>query len=52
MLEWIETEPDYLIRVITGDESWVFQYDPVTNGQSGEWDSPQYPRKKEARMSK
>jgi hypothetical protein len=26
------TEPDFLTRVITGDESWFFEYDPETKG--------------------
>jgi hypothetical protein len=33
MLERLETEPDFLKRVITGDESWFFEYDPVTKRQ-------------------
>jgi hypothetical protein len=30
MLERPETKPDFLNRVITGDESWFFEYDPET----------------------
>jgi hypothetical protein len=30
MLERPETEPDFLNWVITGDESWFFEYDPET----------------------
>ncbi|GFY03017.1 mariner Mos1 transposase [Trichonephila clavipes] len=39
-------------NVITGDESWFFQYDPETKLQSNEWHTPQSPRQKKARMSK
>jgi hypothetical protein len=30
LLERLETEPNLLDKVITGDESWVFEYDPET----------------------
>jgi hypothetical protein len=52
MLEQLETEPDFLNRVITGDESSFFEYDPETKRQSEEWHTPHSPRQKEARMSK
>ena len=31
-----EIEPNFLHKVITGDESWVFDYDPQTRWQSEE----------------
>ena len=34
MLELLETEPNLLKRVATGDESWIFEYDPLTKRQS------------------
>jgi hypothetical protein len=52
MLEWLETEPYFLNRFITGDESWFFEYDPETKRQSEEWHVPQSARKKKAYMSK
>lgn len=27
--------------IVTGDETWSFQYDPETKRQSAEWKSPQ-----------
>jgi hypothetical protein len=30
MFEPLETEPDFLSRVITDDESWFVEYDPET----------------------
>jgi hypothetical protein len=36
MLEQLETEPDFLKWVITGDESCFFEYDPETKRQSEE----------------
>jgi len=39
-------------RVITGDESWVYGYDPETKQQSSQWKSPGSPRPKKARQSR
>lgn len=52
LLEQVESDPTLLDRVITGDESWFFQYDPETKRQSQQWLSPGAPRPKKARMSK
>lgn len=52
LLKTIEDDPDFLGRVITGDETWVFQYDPETKRQSLQWKSPSSPRPRKARMSK
>jgi len=51
-LENIENATDFFQNVITCDENWIFQYDPETKRQSMDWKSPQFPRKKKARMSK
>ncbi len=45
-------DPEMLKRVITGDESWIFQYDPETKRQSLQWKYPGSPRPKKAKMSK
>jgi len=39
-LEKVESDPTLLDRVMTGDESWFFQYDPKTKRQSQQWLSP------------
>ena len=39
-------------RVITGDESWVYGYDPETKQQSSQWKSQGSPRPKKARQSR
>jgi len=39
-------------RVITGDESWVYGYDPETKQQSSQWKSPGSPVVKKARQSR
>jgi len=30
LLDCLTSEPNFLQRVITGDETWVFEYDPTT----------------------
>ncbi|XP_011880667.1 PREDICTED: putative uncharacterized protein FLJ37770 [Vollenhovia emeryi] len=52
LLELCENDPNFLNSVITGDESWIFEYDPETKRQSSEWHTPAEPRPKKARMSK
>ena len=39
-------------RVITGDETWCFQYDTETKRQSMQWKTQNSPRPKKARMSR
>jgi hypothetical protein len=46
-----EIEPDFLDKVITGDESWVFDSDPESKQQSVEWHTKSSHLKK-ARMSR
>ncbi|VVC37210.1 Armadillo-like helical [Cinara cedri] len=36
-LKQIENDPSFLERVITGDEPWIFEYDPETDETSQEW---------------
>ena len=50
LLGRLEIEPNFLYKVITGDESWVFDYDPETKRQSEEWHTKSSPRLKKARM--
>jgi hypothetical protein len=33
LLDRLVTEPNFMTRVITADESWVFEYDPETKRQ-------------------
>lgn len=47
-----EDNPSFLDNVITGDESWIFQYDPESKRQSSEWHTTSSPRQKKARMCK
>ena len=52
IIKHLQTEPDLLLRVITGDETWIFEYDPETKRQSCQWKSLTLLRPKKARQSK
>jgi len=52
LLGRLEIEPNFLHKVITGDESWVFDYDSETKRQSEEWHTKSSPLPKKARMSR
>ena len=47
ILDQLETEPNLLKRVVTGDESWIFEYDLLTK-----WKSALSPKPKKARVFK
>jgi len=42
----LERQDDILGRVITVDETWVYQYDPETKRQSAPWKTVNSPRPK------
>ncbi|CAN8013668.1 unnamed protein product, partial [Ixodes persulcatus] len=50
--ERYETDPEFSDRVITGDETWIFEYDPESKQQRSEWHTTKSRRPKKARMSK
>lgn len=52
MLELLRAKPNFLDKVVTGDETWVFEYDPESKRQSSEWHTANSPKPKKARMSK
>jgi len=52
LLDRLEREPELFSRVITGDESWILEYDPETKHQIREWHTANSPRPKKARMNK
>ena len=37
VLNQLQNEPDVLGRVITGDETYIFEYDLETMSQSSQW---------------
>jgi len=48
----LERQDDILGHVITGDETWVYQYGPETKQQSAQWKTSNSPRPKKFRWSK
>ena len=51
LLKRIENDGNFFRHVITGDESWIFEYDPETKRQIAEWHTSNSPRQKKAIMS-
>jgi histone-lysine N-methyltransferase SETMAR len=45
-LERYRTEGDFLLNIVTGDESWFHHFQPETKHHSMEWRHPTSPRKK------
>jgi len=43
MQKAVRHDRDFLSRVITGDESWLYDYDPETKQQSTQWKTPSSP---------
>jgi len=46
----LENDPNFLSRVITGDESWCYVYDPKSKQASSQWKTPRSPRPKKIRQ--
>lgn len=44
--------PGFMNNIITGDETWVYGYDPETKAQSSHWKTPKSPRMKKAKMTR
>lgn len=42
IVERLQEDPYFTEKVITGDETWIFQDDPETKQQSAEWHTNQY----------
>jgi len=41
--ERAQNNPNFMSSVITGDESWVYGYDPETKQMSSQWKTASYP---------
>jgi len=52
LLNMINSDQNFLDKVITGDESWCFVYDPETKRQSSEWVGEYSPRPKKLGFQK
>jgi len=45
-----QNDPNFMSSVITGDECWVYGYDPETKQMSSQWSTSSSPRPKKARQ--
>jgi hypothetical protein len=52
LFEQSTQDPSFLGKMVTGDESWVFTYDPKTKMQSSEWHTSSSPGPKNSRATK
>ncbi|XP_076801747.1 uncharacterized protein LOC143446129 [Clavelina lepadiformis] len=43
-------DPEFMKTIITGDETWVYGYDPQTRFQSSQWKHVEYQRPKKAQQ--
>nr|XP_050038879.1 uncharacterized protein LOC126536027 [Dermacentor andersoni] len=50
MLDSTNSDPNFMSTIITGDESWVYGYDPETKSHSPQWKHSTSPRPKKARQ--
>ena len=50
MLDYANSDPEYMNFVTTGNESWVYGYDLETKAQSSQWKHSTSPRPKKARQ--
>ncbi|UYV69539.1 hypothetical protein LAZ67_6003926 [Cordylochernes scorpioides] len=52
MVEMTRTDPEWMQKIITGEETWVYQYDLETKRQSSQWIERGEPKPKKARFTK
>ncbi|XP_072142113.1 protein GVQW3-like [Dermacentor andersoni] len=50
ILDSTNRDPDFMNTIITGDESWVYGYDPETKSQSSQWKHSTSPKPRKARQ--
>jgi len=51
MKDQMKTDPVFLSKIITGDESWCYGYNLETKQQSSKWKSASSPRPKKVEAS-
>ncbi|XP_035215471.1 histone-lysine N-methyltransferase SETMAR-like [Stegodyphus dumicola] len=52
LIDNAHADPAFLDRIVTGDESWCYQYHSEIKLQSSKWRSPSSPRQKKFRFEK
>ena len=48
LLKSFRSKDDYLLRLLTVDETWVYNYEPENKAQSRQWEEPGSPRPKKS----
>ena len=48
--EQVGNDPKILSKVVTGDETWCYSYDPETKQAWSQWKTPDSPKPKKARQ--
>ena len=46
MLSKVDSDPSFIKRIITSDETWIYEYDTYSRHQASEWRSPNEPKPK------
>ena len=46
LLDLANHDPEFIKTIITGDEAWVYGYDPEAKFQSSQWKHPESPQPK------
>lgn len=52
MIANADSDPTFMERIITGDETWVYEFDMLTSQQSSEWRAEDEPKPKKSRQSR
>lgn len=52
MISNANSDPTFMKRLITGDETWVYEFDMLTSQQSSEWRAENEPKPKKPRQSR
>lgn len=52
MISNADNDPTFMKRIITGDETWVYEFDMPTTQQSSEWREKNEPKPKKPRQSR
>ncbi|XP_011053283.1 PREDICTED: uncharacterized protein LOC105145454, partial [Acromyrmex echinatior] len=52
MLEQVNSDPTFIKRIITGDETWVYEFDMQISQQASEWRLPTELKPKKSRQSR
>ncbi|KAJ4434985.1 hypothetical protein ANN_23557 [Periplaneta americana] len=50
LMSEVQNDSNFLKKIVTGDESWCYGYDPESKQASSQWKTPNSPRPKKARQ--